>query len=93
MGENDDRNGESILNNHYEICIDYHERQDGKNRVVGVVAVPYSRDTKVNDDETRICVMRTTLCSVLKKMDPDALCILTVWLGKWVHTASLEPYR
>lgn len=37
-----------LLNNHYSINIDYHERPDGKKRVVGVVVVPESRDTKVD---------------------------------------------
>lgn len=37
------------LNNHYDITIDYHHRDDGKYRVVGVLVSPVSRAQKVNE--------------------------------------------
>ncbi|KAL0092359.1 hypothetical protein J3Q64DRAFT_1672327 [Phycomyces blakesleeanus] len=36
-----------VLNNHYDIYIHYHERTTQANRVVGVVVVPSSKDTKL----------------------------------------------
>ncbi|ORZ01497.1 hypothetical protein BCR43DRAFT_487026 [Syncephalastrum racemosum] len=44
-----------LLNNHYEINIDYHERPQNKKRVVGVVVRPYSRNTEVDDEGKPIC--------------------------------------
>lgn len=37
------------LNNHYDITIDYHLRDDGKYRVVGVLVSPVSRAQTVNE--------------------------------------------
>lgn len=37
------------LNNHYDITIDYHHREDGKYRVVGVLVSPSSRNQKLNE--------------------------------------------
>lgn len=37
------------MNNHYEITIDYHHREDGKYRVVGVLVSPSSRNQKLNE--------------------------------------------
>ncbi|KAI7868325.1 hypothetical protein BDF14DRAFT_1795404 [Spinellus fusiger] len=36
-----------VLNNHFDIYIYYHERSGGKNRVVGVLVAPSSKDTKI----------------------------------------------
>lgn len=46
LGESDAKG--PVLNNHYDIYIDYHERPDGKKRVVGVVvtASSFDRDPK-----------------------------------------------
>lgn len=41
-------NGQPALNNHYKISIYYHDRPDGKRRVVGVVVHPISKDTKLD---------------------------------------------
>jgi transmembrane 9 superfamily protein 2/4 len=37
------------LNNHYEITVEYHHREDGKYRVVGVLVSPISRAQTVNE--------------------------------------------
>lgn len=37
------------LNNHYDITVEYHHRDDGKYRVVGVLVSPTSRAQSVND--------------------------------------------
>ncbi|ORY95586.1 hypothetical protein BCR43DRAFT_515700 [Syncephalastrum racemosum] len=42
-------NGKAALNNHYEIYIYYHDRPDGKYRVVGVIVYPASKDFKVEN--------------------------------------------
>jgi transmembrane 9 superfamily protein 2/4 len=39
------------LNNHYDIHISYHHREDGKNRVVGVLVYPSSRNQKLNEKD------------------------------------------
>ncbi|CDS11523.1 hypothetical protein LRAMOSA03786 [Lichtheimia ramosa] len=46
LGESDAQG--PVLNNHYDIYIDYHERPDGKKRVVGVIvtASSFDRDPK-----------------------------------------------
>ena len=48
LGESDAKG--PVLNNHYDIYIDYHERPDGKKRVVGVVvtASSFDRDAKAD---------------------------------------------
>ncbi|KAG0171837.1 hypothetical protein DFQ28_008593 [Apophysomyces sp. BC1034] len=48
LGEHKDER--SYLNNHYDIHIHYHSRSISNNRVVGVIVVPRSRDTKLNKD-------------------------------------------
>ena len=52
-------NGESFLNNHYDILIDYHRVGFGskdKYRVVGVLVQPETRrDSKANEDGTAEC--------------------------------------
>ncbi|GAA5807519.1 hypothetical protein MFLAVUS_000882 [Mucor flavus] len=40
-------NNQPELNNHYEITIEYHHREDGKYRVVGVLVTSSSRNQKV----------------------------------------------
>lgn len=35
------------LNNHYDITIEYHHREDNKYRVVGVLVSPSSKDQKL----------------------------------------------
>lgn len=52
-------NGVAALNNHYEITIYYHERPDGKHRVVGVVVYPYSKDWKLDKDGKVDCDKRS----------------------------------
>lgn len=47
LGNN--RGAVAELNNHYDITIDYHHREDGKYRVVGVLVSPVSRAQKVNE--------------------------------------------
>lgn len=42
-------NNKPELNNHYDITIDYHPREDKKYRVVGVLVTPYSRNQKLVD--------------------------------------------
>ncbi|KAI8976045.1 hypothetical protein BDB01DRAFT_728207 [Pilobolus umbonatus] len=39
----------AALNNHYDFTIEYHLRDDGKYRVVGVLVEPSSRNQKLND--------------------------------------------
>lgn len=40
-------NNKPALNNHYDITIDYHHREDEKYRVVGVLVTPSSRNQKL----------------------------------------------
>ncbi|KAL7327063.1 Transmembrane 9 superfamily member 2 [Mucor circinelloides] len=47
LGNN--RGAVAELNNHYDITVDYHHREDGKYRVVGVLVSPVSRAQKVNE--------------------------------------------
>lgn len=47
--------GVPALNNHYQIRIHYHDRPDGKLRVVGVVVYPASKDYKLDKDNTPDC--------------------------------------
>ncbi|KAI9255222.1 hypothetical protein BDA99DRAFT_467455 [Phascolomyces articulosus] len=46
---------ESLLNNHYDINIYYHDRPGGVRRVVGVVVNPTSKDRKLDKDGSPIC--------------------------------------
>lgn len=43
------RGSATELNNHYDITIEYHHREDGKYRVVGVLVSPKSRAQSVNE--------------------------------------------
>jgi transmembrane 9 superfamily member 2/4 len=51
-----DEAGESYLNNHYDIWIDYHQAGEGAYRVVGVVVEPFSiADSKILPDGSAEC--------------------------------------
>lgn len=47
-----------MLNNHYDIWIQYHKRNDQQSRVVGVMVYPKSIDSAVEGDNTPNCYVR-----------------------------------
>ncbi|KAI7880709.1 hypothetical protein K492DRAFT_146936 [Lichtheimia hyalospora FSU 10163] len=93
-------NGQPALNNHYKISIYYHDRSDGKRRVVGVVVHPISKDTKLNAQGKPECnpenlafyLKEDGKSKVIYTYDVEWLPSETAWATRWdMYLHILDP--
>ncbi|XP_014555842.1 hypothetical protein COCVIDRAFT_16662 [Bipolaris victoriae FI3] len=71
-----------MLNNHYDIVIDYHEASPGNFRVVGVLVDPYSMaESKRQGDDQATCNGQTPV--VLKDKDDDENMVVFTYGVYW----------
>ncbi|CDH55046.1 endosomal p24a protein [Lichtheimia corymbifera JMRC:FSU:9682] len=93
-------NGQPALNNHYKISIYYHDRPDGKRRVVGVVVHPISKDTKLDAQGKPDCspenlafyLKEDGKSKVVYTYDVEWLPSETAWATRWdMYLHILDP--
>ncbi|CAO3592436.1 unnamed protein product [Absidia cylindrospora] len=82
----------AALNNHFVINIHYHKRADNKNRVVGVLVYPVSKDRKISADGTSATCDDNDLTFHLKEDGSDKIAYTydvvwtaskTAWATRW----------
>lgn len=85
-------NGRAALNNHYEIYIYYHDRPDGKYRVVGVIVYPASKDFKVENGKP-VCDTKAYSFHLSEKGGDKVVYTYSVnWVVRMIpHSLSLSP--
>ena len=70
----------AALNNHYDIYVYYHSRASDKNRVVGVVVKPSSKNTKLKDGQPE-CNVDDGYFSLMENPQQEIVYTYTVtWL-------------